>query len=139
MLIKNHKMLEVKVGNVYHWDTKKFLRLERAGTKHVKVLKLRHGVGPLLDLISIETKEVITADIMYVQPDPEILKRKFVTMKRYFKKHNPDRIFYYAHSDTKEYVIIGYRACSDKVVCLDKYGILHSFARMWFDGCTFEG
>ncbi|MFA7157469.1 MAG: hypothetical protein WC123_07260 [Bacilli bacterium] len=125
-------LTKIEVGKIYHWDAKKILTRIHKDTKTVKVLNTvnRINASPLADVQSIETNEIFSTDIGYLQLNPDYLKGKYYKLMRYYRKYKPDMIFKYTSffdTKTQKYIIIGNQPEVNNVLALDQEGIVHGF------------
>jgi len=137
MKIKN-TINKIEVGRVYYFDIRNMLTSLHIGTKTVRVLsiKARNNASPLAEVRSIETGETFYTDTGHLQINPEILKKKFINMKYYYKKFNSKMIFKYKSflNKSEEHIIIGNMPEVNCLSCLDKNGVVQSFGYAWFEG-----
>lgn len=133
----NNKLNEVKVGKIYFWDVLNSMSSIHTGTKTVRVLSFipRMNANPLVTVQSMETKEIFKTDVSHLQLNPEYLKRKYVTLVRYYKRNKPDMLFKYTYfpDGIQRYVIVGNEPEVNCLRLLDKDGVLHSFGYDWFE------
>ncbi|MDD4779200.1 MAG: hypothetical protein PHT02_01160 [Tissierellia bacterium] len=137
MKIKN-TINKIEVGKVYHYDIKSLFTGLHVGTKTVRVLQIekRYNKNPLAKVQSIETGEIFSTDISHLQVNPEILKKKFITTKYYYKKFNNKMVckpLKRVYLKPEEYIIIGDKPEVNCLLCLNKNGIVHDISYYWFE------
>ncbi|KKU58789.1 MAG: hypothetical protein UX83_C0011G0001, partial [Candidatus Wolfebacteria bacterium GW2011_GWE2_47_12] len=114
------------------WDVRNMISSIHNGTKTVKVLSMinRINASPLAEVKSIETGEIFSTDIAHLQMNPLFLKRKYNSLKKYYKKYRPELILKWSSSFIEEYnqyVIIGILPEVNCVLVLNKDGVVDSF------------
>ena len=139
----NNNLTQIKVGKVYHWDVGEIINHIHIGTKTVKVLSIcnRTNQAPLAQIQSMETNEIFSASISYLQLNPDYLKRKYNTLMRYYKKYKPNMIFKhtsFVDHKTKKYIIIGNQPEINNVLALDEEGVVHQFDYSWVEKLNLE-
>jgi hypothetical protein len=87
MVMNFEKLLKIEKYKVYHWDVGNNLRGVHEGTKTVVVKNILTGSinGPMARVESLETGEVFVCSVKHLQPDPEFLKEKYISLLKRWK------------------------------------------------------
>lgn len=128
MGVRTLKFANIKVGGEYVFCLSYEKDKIYSKMKKIKVLDIlnRKPNNPLVKVFNITDNKYEEYDITHLQPHPDIIKRKYQRLYKYYKKHNKKLIILKGtlYEQKEDYIIVGHNYYSNQVIYITKEGIM---------------